>query len=191
MAENQSEERGSGRTSRQILALPEGGIFVCNTEQRRYAVDLARHLGRKDVLIVTPSWILEQRFMGIRAPAVVCDHACPDTMSTATCMRFFAYLAELQRVIARITGKPHTKPDLSGLHNKLAGDIVASIVRPVMDAGGDFADVLVLFESVTVGVMLAGIKLGGDNITLDTVMAGAKERLATIRLEDLDTQGRG
>ncbi len=80
--------------------------------------------------------------------------------------------------------------DQSALHNKLAGEIVASIVRPVIDSGGSYSNVLVLFESVTVGVMLVVAKLGGDNVVLDAVLQGARDRLAEMRLTDIDTKGR-
>jgi hypothetical protein len=77
------------------------------------------------------------------------------------------------------------------LHNKLAGQIVASIVRPPIEAGGTFTDVMILTESVLVGVAAACIKLGGDNLVLDTMVNAAKERLAEMRLGDLPTMGEG
>ena len=47
----------------------------------------------------------------------------------------------------------------TGVHNSLAGKIVKSIVQPVIESGGKFSDVLVLLESVNVGVLLALEKL--------------------------------
>lgn len=81
--------------------------------------------------------------------------------------------------------------DLTELHNKLAGQIVASIVRPVIDGGGKYTDVMVLTESVLVGVALTCIRLGGDNKVLDVMVDAARRRLADIRLKDLPTEGRG
>lgn len=75
------------------------------------------------------------------------------------------------------------------LHNALAGQIVASIVRPPMEAGGSFEDVLILTESVILGVILTVVKLGGDEIVLDTVIERVKQRLAENRLKDIDTKG--
>lgn len=75
------------------------------------------------------------------------------------------------------------------LHNRLAGQIVASIVRPPLEAGGTTTDVMVLFESVVVGVSLAVIKLGGDEAVLDVVLKGARERLAEIRLKPIKPEG--
>lgn len=81
----------------------------------------------------------------------------------------------------------------SELHNRLAGDIVKMIVMPPLEAGGDFKDVMVLLESVIAGVVLVMFKLGGDNIVLDTVLAGVKARVEEImareRLGPLPTKG--
>lgn len=75
------------------------------------------------------------------------------------------------------------------IHNRLAGQIVASIVRPPLEAGGEFSAVLVLLESVIFGVVLAGVKLGGDEIILDEVVAAVKRRLAEHRLSNINTAG--
>jgi len=79
----------------------------------------------------------------------------------------------------------------SELHNKLAGPVVASIVKPVIENGGQPEDVMVLTESVLVGVALACIKLGGDDRVLDVMFERARERLAELRLKDIATQGNG
>lgn len=80
--------------------------------------------------------------------------------------------------------------DQTELHNRLAGEIVARIVRPVIGEGGGVTDVMVLTESVIVGVALACIKLGGDEKVLDVMVDAAKKRLAEIRLKDIETKGR-
>lgn len=81
----------------------------------------------------------------------------------------------------------------SELHNRLAGEIVKSIVMPPLQAGGDFKDVMVLLETVIAGVVLGMFKLGGDNIVLETVLAGVKARVEEImareRLGPLPTKG--
>lgn len=79
----------------------------------------------------------------------------------------------------------------SELHNKIAGQIVASIVKPPLDAGGSFTDVLVVLESVILGVILVSVKLGGDDKVLDLVMERVKERLAQQRLGKIETVGNG
>lgn len=75
------------------------------------------------------------------------------------------------------------------IHNATAGEIVKQIVRPTIEAGGQMTDVLVLLESVVVGVALVAIKLGGDEIVLDQVLAGARKRLAEQRLGPIVTAG--
>lgn len=79
--------------------------------------------------------------------------------------------------------------DQSELHNKLAGQIVASIVRPPLEEGGSETDVLVLLESVITGVILYVTKFGGDEIIMDNLADGVKLRLATLRLTDRPTAG--
>lgn len=76
-------------------------------------------------------------------------------------------------------------------HNRAAPAIVESIVRPVIEAGGHPAEIMVLLESVVVGTCLAVVRLGGDNKVLDVVIERARQRLAEIRLADIDTAGRG
>ena len=79
--------------------------------------------------------------------------------------------------------------DQAELHNELAGQIVASIVRPPLDAGGTQENVLLLLESVIVGSVLALVKLGGDEIVLDEVIHRVKARLSVIRLNELKPAG--
>lgn len=79
--------------------------------------------------------------------------------------------------------------DQAELHNKIAGEIVAAIVKPPLAAGGGFTDVLVVLESVILGVMLIAVKLGGDEIVLDEVVKHVKERLAEQRLGNIPTAG--
>lgn len=77
------------------------------------------------------------------------------------------------------------------LHNRLAGQIVSQVVGTPIAAGGRVSDVMVLTESVLVGVALACIKLGGDEKVLDLLFEQAKQRLAEARLRDLAPEGRG
>lgn len=78
---------------------------------------------------------------------------------------------------------------LTDIHNQQAGDIVKAIVKPTLEAGGEFTDVLVLLESVVLGVMLMAVKLGGDEIVLDHLVVGVKKRLAEQRLGAIDPAG--
>jgi hypothetical protein len=77
------------------------------------------------------------------------------------------------------------------LHNRLAKQIVSQIVNEPIAAGGTMSDVMMLCESVLVGVVLGCFELGSDVKVLDLVVTRVKERLSTIRLEDLESKGSG
>jgi hypothetical protein len=80
-------------------------------------------------------------------------------------------------------------PTQTEIHNQVAGDIVKQIVKPPLEAGGGMTDVLVILESVILGVMLVAVRLGGDDKVLDVVMEGVKRRLAEQRLGKIDSAG--
>lgn len=75
------------------------------------------------------------------------------------------------------------------VHNENVGKIVRSIVSPIILSRGTTTDIMVLTESILVGIALACIKLGGDEIVLDVMFEAAKGRLAEIRLKDIETRG--
>jgi hypothetical protein len=75
------------------------------------------------------------------------------------------------------------------IHNLLAREIVSRIVKGVLENGGSSVDVMVLTETVLVGVALTCIRLGGDDRVLDTMIDGARKRLAEIRLLDVQPGG--
>jgi hypothetical protein len=77
------------------------------------------------------------------------------------------------------------------LHNRLAKQIVSQIVNEPIAAGGTMSDVMMLCESVLVGVVLGCFQLGSDVKAFDLIVTRVKERLARVRLEDLETKGRG
>lgn len=77
------------------------------------------------------------------------------------------------------------------LHNRLAKEIVAQIVKEPIAAGGTIADILILCESVLVGVVVECFQLGSDAKILDMIVARAKDRLARAQLGDIETKGRG
>ena len=58
-------------------------------------------------------------------------------------------------------------------------------------AGGPMSDVMMLCESVLVGVVLGCFQLGSDVKAFDLIVTRVKERLARVRLEDLETKGSG
>lgn len=53
------------------------------------------------------------------------------------------------------------------------------------------SDVMVLCESVLVGVVLGSFQLGSDAKAFNSIVTRVKERLAKITLEDLETKGSG
>jgi hypothetical protein len=77
------------------------------------------------------------------------------------------------------------------LHNRLANQIVAQIVNEPIAAGGTISDVMMLCESVLVGVVLGCFELGSDAKVLDLVVGRVKERLGKARPEDHEPKGHG
>jgi hypothetical protein len=77
------------------------------------------------------------------------------------------------------------------LHNRLANRIVSQIVNEPIAAGGTVSDVMMLCESVLVGVVLGCFQLGNDVKAFDLIVTRVKERLAKVRLEDLEAKGSG
>jgi hypothetical protein len=77
------------------------------------------------------------------------------------------------------------------LHNRLANQIVAQIVNEPIAAGGTISDVMMLCESVLVGVVLGCFELGSDAKVLDLVVGRVKERLGKARPEDHEPKGNG
>jgi hypothetical protein len=84
--------------------------------------------------------------------------------------------------------------DAACAHGARAADIVLAILRPVLRDGGTVADVMVLLESVVVGVHVLCIKPGRDGAVLDTLVARLPARLAEARAAGLAAaapRGRG
>jgi hypothetical protein len=77
------------------------------------------------------------------------------------------------------------------LHNRLAKEVVAKIVTEPIAAGGTMADVLILCESVLVGVVVECFQVGSDAKILDMIVARAKDRLARTQLGDIEAKGEG
>lgn len=70
------------------------------------------------------------------------------------------------------------------IHNRLSREIVMTIIRETVGAGGTPTQALILTESILVGVTLTLVKLGGDEKVLDVMVDGARQRLAEIRLAE-------
>lgn len=72
---NRGGGRGSGRTARQMLSLPKGGYFLWLNGFVQYPKDLAKHLGREDIKIVTPYFLETNDYLQLQIPALRVDHA--------------------------------------------------------------------------------------------------------------------
>lgn len=73
--------------------------------------------------------------------------------------------------------------DQNAIHNRVATEVVQKIVRAPLDAGGSILDVMVILESVIVGVCLVAIRAGGDETVFGILMDGAKKRIDTERFK--------
>jgi hypothetical protein len=77
------------------------------------------------------------------------------------------------------------------LHNRVAKRVVAEIIEETRAAGGSYSDLLVISESVLVGLVVECFRLGHDSQVIDLVFTAAKARLAQVRLKDLRAEGTG
>jgi hypothetical protein len=82
---------------------------------------------------------------------------------------------EMERAIAE------RKIKIAEMHNKIAGEIVASIVKPMVDIGGNGSDILLLLESVIVGTLLMTTKPEADGKILSLVLKRAELRVTETR----------
>lgn len=75
------EERGTGRTSRQLRNAPHGALYVAlNQADRTHTLHMAREMGRDDLEITTVSTFVfhgYERLFGTKRQYVI-DHACWD-----------------------------------------------------------------------------------------------------------------
>ena len=91
-----------------------------------------------------------------------------------------------------MTRKPPLKAEAAAeLHNRVANQVVSQILNETRAAGGSYADLLVICESVLVGVVVDCFKLGHDSKVIDLIFTAATARLAKVRLEDIAAKGSG
>lgn len=69
------EARQSGRTTKQLLALKPNALFVWCNGHMEYIRALAKHLGREDVTLVQPDYVVSDKWKGLWFSEVVLDHA--------------------------------------------------------------------------------------------------------------------
>jgi hypothetical protein len=67
--------RGTGRTTKQMEALPKGSIFIsCCHQAVYYDKQLTRKLERPDIVVVPPSWVTSMKWRGQSYPGIALDH---------------------------------------------------------------------------------------------------------------------
>ena len=68
-------QRQMGITTKQMRAAPENAVFVWCTSDLSYPKALAKALGRHDLEIVTPRWLVLRSWRGRDLSGLVVDHA--------------------------------------------------------------------------------------------------------------------
>jgi len=76
--------RRAGKTTKQMLSAPHGSVFVWCNSNILYAKNLAKRLGRDDLIVVSPSRLeRSNEHRGRRYSAVCVDHATELTLEQA------------------------------------------------------------------------------------------------------------
>jgi hypothetical protein len=89
----------NSRTTRQMLAAPQGAIYVWPTNSLSYPLALSRHLKRYDLVVEGPIWLTKQAWRGSNI-SLVLDHACIHHFTNAqmdTAREILHYLERRQR----------------------------------------------------------------------------------------------
>lgn len=66
--------RGSGRTTHAMRAAKKGSVYVWVNHHLDYPKQLARKLGREDLVIVSPEWLRSAQWRGRQFPDIMLDH---------------------------------------------------------------------------------------------------------------------
>jgi hypothetical protein len=70
-------QRGDGTTTRQMHDAPKGALYIWCNSQLHYPRDLAKELGRTDLVIDSPTALeWPGRHVGKKLTGIVLDHAC-------------------------------------------------------------------------------------------------------------------
>ena len=73
---NVDKDRGTGRTTRQMEALPIGGVYIsCHHASVYYDKNLTRKINRPDITVVPPSWVTSMIWQGRTYTGIALDHA--------------------------------------------------------------------------------------------------------------------
>jgi len=86
-------ERGSGATTRQMQKSPKFSVYVWCNRSLYYPISLAKAIGREDLKIVSPSWLDDRRWLGIKLYGLVIDHA-----AKMTSKQYDSYYLALTRI---------------------------------------------------------------------------------------------
>jgi hypothetical protein len=71
---NEETYRGTGRTTRAMLAAKQGAIYIWCNDRLNYPKDLTKKHGRGDLKVVGPSWLTDNAWRGLKLPEIVLDH---------------------------------------------------------------------------------------------------------------------
>lgn len=82
-----------------------------------------------------------------------------------------------------------TKLTAADVTNQAAIASLRALTSPLHANSARAADYLIALEGVVVGVLLLVCKPGGDEATLEVMVAGVRERLADARLRIAETRG--
>jgi hypothetical protein len=67
-------DRGTGRTTRQMVAAPQGAVFISARFAAGHDKQLALKHGRSDLVVVARHWLTERRWEGRLFTGIVVDH---------------------------------------------------------------------------------------------------------------------
>ena len=67
------KKRGTGRTTKQMQDSPLGSIFIWHHSDLTYPKELSKNIGRSDLKIVSPNWLLTG-WRGVHLSGLVVDH---------------------------------------------------------------------------------------------------------------------
>ena len=68
-------KRRTGRTTKQLETLSQNAVFVWLCEDLHYPSKLALKIGRKDIVIVGPSWLSSDKWRELNLSGITIDHA--------------------------------------------------------------------------------------------------------------------
>ena len=92
-------DRQTGRTTRQMLAAPQGATFVWRNSRLSYPRQLASDLGRNDLIIRPLSWLSFRNVRGRPFAYVDMDHSITEAMLNSEQLEVLNHLSRSPRRI--------------------------------------------------------------------------------------------